>query len=81
MGCFVCGHRSIFSARWEVLDDGIDWECHFPSLVALLVVVLLKGGPIGAGWDWKIWLFAMIVNGMWGVGTGLILQGLRRVWR
>jgi len=51
----------------------------FPSLVALLVVAPLKGSPIGADWNWKIWLFAMIVNGIWGVGTGLILQGLRRV--
>lgn len=51
----------------------------FPSLVALLVVVPIKGGAIGAGWNPKIWEFALIVNGVWGVGTGLILQGLRRV--
>lgn len=51
----------------------------FPSLVALLIVVPIKGGAIGAGWNPKIWEFALIVNGIWGVGTGLILQGLRRV--
>jgi hypothetical protein len=49
-----------------------------PSLVALLVVVPLKGGPVGAGWNPHIWLFAFIVNGAWGVGTGLILLELRR---
>lgn len=50
----------------------------FPSLVALLIVVPIKGGSIGAGWNPKIWEFALIVNGIWGAGTGLILQALRR---
>ena len=49
-----------------------------PSLVALLVVVPLKGGAIGAGWNPHIWLFALIVNGAWGVGTGVLLLELRR---
>ncbi len=49
-----------------------------PSLVALLVVVPLKGGPVGAGWNPHIWLFAVIVNGTWGVGTGFLLLELRR---
>lgn len=49
-----------------------------PSLVALLVVVPLKGGPVGAGWNPHIWLFAFIVNGVWGVGTGFLLLELRR---
>ena len=50
-----------------------------PSLVALLIVVPLKGGAVGAGWNPIIWLYALIVNGAWGIGTGLILKGLRRV--
>lgn len=50
-----------------------------PSLVALLIVVPLKGGLVGAGWMPKIWLYAFIVNGVWGLGTGLILQALRRL--
>ncbi len=49
----------------------------FPSLVALLVVVPLKGGPLGAGWNPVIWMFAFLVNGCWGIGTGVLL-GLGR---
>ena len=49
-----------------------------PSLIALLVVVPLKGGAIGAGWNPHIWLFALIVNGAWGLGTGFLLLELRR---
>lgn len=52
----------------------------FPTLVALLLVTPLKGGPIGAGWDPAIWLFAIIVNGVWGVATGFLcrlIQGRR----
>lgn len=45
-----------------------------PTLVALLIVTPLKGGPIGAGWQPHIWLFAAIVNGAWGVGTGVFLR-------
>ena len=50
-----------------------------PSLVALLVVVPLKGSPVGAGFAPAIWLFAFTVNGAWGLGTGLFLAGLRNV--
>ena len=64
MGCFVCGHRSIFSARWEVLDDGIDWRCHLPVTGGAA-----DCGSVGAGWNWKIWLFGMKVNGAFGVSA------------
>ncbi len=50
----------------------------FPSLVALLFVVPLKGGTMGADWNPVIWVFAFIVNGIWGVGTGMFLKTLRR---
>lgn len=50
----------------------------FPSLVALLVVVPLKGGPLGAGWRPRIWCFAFIVNACWGLGTALLLTLARR---
>ena len=54
------------------------WGAILPSLVALLIVVPLKGGPMGAGWMPKIWLYAFLVNGAWGIGTGLILRKLRK---
>ena len=45
-----------------------------PSAVALWVVMPLKGRPMGGGWH--LLLTALLVNGAWGIGTGLILRGL-----
>ena len=50
----------------------------FPSLVALLVVLPLKGKPMGGGWHAGLLVTAVLINGAWGVGTGLILKGLSR---
>jgi hypothetical protein len=47
-----------------------------PSLVALVVVIPLKGGPMGGGWHMSLLLTAFLINGAWGIGTGLILKGL-----
>ena len=47
-----------------------------PSLVALLVVLPLKGRPMGGGWHPPLLLTAFVINGAWGVGTGLILKSL-----
>lgn len=49
-----------------------------PSAVALLVVVPLRGGPLGGGWHPPLLLTAFLVNGAWGVGTGLFLRLLAR---
>ncbi|MBI5557182.1 MAG: hypothetical protein HY885_06045 [Deltaproteobacteria bacterium] len=50
----------------------------FPSLVALLVVLPLKGKPMGGGWHPPLLVTAFLINGAWGVGTGLILKLLSR---
>lgn len=50
----------------------------FPSLVALIVVLPLKGKPMGGGWHAGLLVTAGLVNGAWGVGTALILKGLGR---
>lgn len=47
-----------------------------PSLVALFVVLPLKGQPIGGGWHPHLLLTAFLINGAWGVGTGFILRAL-----
>lgn len=47
-----------------------------PSLVALMVVLPLKGIPMGGGWHMSLLLTAFLINGAWGIGTGLILKGL-----
>jgi hypothetical protein len=46
----------------------------FPSLVALLVVLPLKGLPVAGGWHWPLLLTAFLIDGVWGVGTGLLLK-------
>lgn len=47
-----------------------------PSLVALVVVLPLKGKPLGGGWQPPLLVTVLLVNGAWGVGTGLTLKGL-----
>lgn len=46
----------------------------FPSLVALLIVAPLKGHPLGGGWHWQLLLTAFLINGVWGVGTGMFFR-------
>jgi hypothetical protein len=50
-----------------------------PTLVALLVVLPLKGGRVGAGGDPKLIAGALLLNGAWGLGTALLLRLLRRL--
>jgi hypothetical protein len=45
-----------------------------PSLVALMVVLPLKGRPMGGGWHPPLLLTAFLINGIWGIGTGFILK-------
>jgi hypothetical protein len=47
-----------------------------PSLVALFVVLPLKGQPVGGDWRPPLLLTAFLINGAWGVGTGLFLRAL-----
>lgn len=50
-----------------------------PTLVAFLVVVPLKGGAVGAGWDPKLWIGGLIVNGAWGYGLALLIRAFKRM--
>lgn len=45
-----------------------------PSLVALLIVLPLKGRPMGGGWGASLLLTAFLINGAWGIGTGVFLK-------
>ncbi|HZR82356.1 MAG TPA: hypothetical protein VFD92_14785 [Candidatus Binatia bacterium] len=44
-----------------------------PSAVALFVVFPLKGMPVAGGWDPKIIVGALLLNGAWGIGLALFL--------
>jgi hypothetical protein len=48
-----------------------------PSAVALLMVLPLKGRPMGGGWRPPLLVTAFLVNGLWGIGTGVFLKFLR----
>ena len=47
-----------------------------PTLVALLVVLPLKGGRVAGGGNPKLIVGALLLNAAWGIGTALLLRGL-----
>ena len=52
----------------------------FPTVFSWLVVAPLKSLPLGYGFHFPGLLVGPIVNGLWGLGTGLFL-GLMTGWR
>ena len=50
-----------------------------PSLVAWFVVMPMKGMGLAGGWDSKIIVSGLLLNGGWGLGTALLIQLLNRV--
>ncbi len=52
----------------------------FPSAVAWLVVFPIKGLPAGGGWHAAGLATGLMVNGAWGLGTALFLQGFSDGW-
>jgi hypothetical protein len=65
-------HR--FPARSSYWVTAFVFGALFPSIVALLLVLPLKGHPMGGGWRPSILVTAFVINGAWGIGTGLILK-------
>jgi hypothetical protein len=49
-----------------------------PSVVALFIVFPLKGLPMAGGWDPKIIVGALMLNGAWGLGVALVMRLLMR---
>lgn len=45
-----------------------------PTLVAFFVVAPLKGMPVAGGGDSAIIIGALILNGLWGLGTAVFLH-------
>lgn len=48
-----------------------------PSIVALFIVFPLKGLPMAGGWDPKLIIGALLLNGAWGLGCAVILRLLK----
>ena len=63
-----------FPARLNYWVSAFVFGAVFPSAIALLVVLPLKGHPVGGGWQPFLLLTALLVNGAWGIGTGLFLK-------
>ncbi len=49
-----------------------------PTVVAFCIVMPMKGMAFAAGWDPKMWIGGLIVNGAWGLGLALIMRVLNR---
>jgi hypothetical protein len=49
-----------------------------PSLVAFFIVLPIKGRPLGGGWHPGFLVTAFLINGVWGLGSGLIFKILAR---
>ena len=52
-----------------------------PSAVALFMVMPLKGMPMAGGWEAKLIVGALILNGAWGLGMALLLRLMRQSLR
>ena len=49
-----------------------------PSLVALFVVLPLKGQPVAGGGNAKLIVGALLLNGTWGLGVAAFMRLLHR---
>ena len=63
-----------FSAGWSYWLSALVFGAVFPTAVALLLVMPLKGRPLGGGWQPSLWVAALLVNGAWGIGTALFIK-------
>jgi hypothetical protein len=52
-----------------------------PTLVAWFVVAPLKGAPVAGGWQASRMMTGVLINGAWGLGTGLLLMLAARAVR
>ena len=50
-----------------------------PSLVAWFVVMPMKGMGLAGGWDPKIIVSGLLLNGIWGLGAALLIRLLNQV--
>jgi hypothetical protein len=48
------------------------------ALVGLFVVPLIKSLPVAGGWSATAFAISFLINGVWGIGVGLLLSLLDR---
>ncbi|MEO8461531.1 MAG: hypothetical protein ABI451_13460 [Dokdonella sp.] len=68
----ICKQSSSKQWLWAAI-----WGALLPSIVALFIVFPLKGMPVAGGFDPKLIVGALLLNGVWGLGV-VLLMGLYR---
>jgi hypothetical protein len=65
-------------ASWIYWVSALVFGALLPSVVALFVVLPLKGQPVAGGWNPSLIVGALLLNGAWGIGTALFLRAFGR---
>ncbi len=82
----VWGIVFVLAEPWIARSPGGYWVgaiifgAVFPTVVSWLIVAPLKGLPLGYGFHFPGLLVGPIVNGLWGLGTGVFIE-LLTSWR
>jgi hypothetical protein len=63
--------RSSGRRRWLL---ALTFGALLPTAVALFLVLPLKGMPMGGGFDPKLIIGALLLNGAWGLGVALCMK-------
>jgi hypothetical protein len=79
--CFWGGvWGAVFGAVWHGRRESTWWAgiilgfC--AALTGLFIVAAIKGLPVGGSWIIGNWVKSLTINGVWGLGVGLLLMVL-----
>jgi hypothetical protein len=72
---FVLAERYIARSPGGYWIGAIIFGVIFPDVVSWFIVAPVKGLPVGYGFHFPGLLVGPIVNGLWGLGTAVILNG------
>ncbi len=64
-------HKHTTGKKWLW---GAIWGALLPSIVALFVVFPMKGMPMAGGFDPKLIVGALLLNGIWGLGVVALMR-------
>jgi hypothetical protein len=77
----LCFWGGLYGAVFGLLMPRFNWPLWLcgillgviAALVSMFVVAPIKGHPIAYDWHLRSMLLAVLINGFWGLGVGLIL--------
>jgi len=73
-GIIFTGLYGLFPKREGYWVTAFLFGAILPSLAALLIVLPLKGRPMGGGWQISLLATMVLVNGIWGLTTGALIR-------